>query len=199
MLGGDRIMNLASMVIMIALGIIWAIVIVLLLPSILEGPNNLDSLLRAQCQIHHIQYVDNLCKRDNTQDFSNLIYRDEWEICKVARFNISATLHQFDDSEFNSELNVVNCTWIYPDFFSNEKDALFVIAGRYQQNNDYDCIIDIANRICYPDKKEVWIFGFVVGGVGLLFLISIAVFFFIKRHIRIGKERMDLELSQRIS
>lgn len=196
MLGGDRIMNLASMVIMIALGIIWAIVIVLLLPSILEGPNNLDSLLRAQCHINHIQYVDNLCKRDSTQDFSNLIYRDEWETCKVARFNITAILHQFDDE---IELNVVNCTWIYPEFFSNEKDALFAIAGRYRLNNDYDCIIDIANRICYPDKKEVWIFGFVVGGVGLLFLLSIGVFLFIKRHIRIGKERMDLELSQRIS
>jgi hypothetical protein len=200
MLGGDHILHLASMVIMIALGIIWAIVIVLLIPSILEGPSNLDSLIRAECKINNIRYDDNLCKRDTTQDLSNLIYRDDWEICKVARFNITSILHQFDDSELDLEkLNVVNCTWTYPDFFSNEKDALFVIAGRYRLDSNYTCVIDIANRICYPDKHELWVFGFVVGGIGLLFIISIIAFFLIKRWLRHNKEKMDLELSERIS
>ena len=196
MLGTERIINLASMVIMIASGLIWAIVIVLLLPSILQGPDNLHSLIRAQCRINNVQYSDNLCKRDTTQDFSNLIYRDDWEICKVAIFNISASLPQFNET---SGLNSVNCTWTYPEFFANEKDALFAIAGRYRQNVGYDCVIDIANRICYPDKKEVWIFGFVIGGIGLLFIVSIVAFILIKRWIRINKEKMDLELSTRIS
>lgn len=200
MLGTERILKLASMVIMIALGLIWAIVIVLLLPSILQGPNNLHSLIRAQCQIYHVEYVDNLCMRDTTQDFSNLVYRDNWEICKVATFNITATLSQFNETVgLNRGLNLINCTWTYPEFFANEKDALFAIAGKYRQNTGYDCVIDIANRICYPDKKEIWIFGFVVGGVGLLFIISIVAYILIKRWIRINKEKMDLELSTRIS
>lgn len=93
----------------------------------------------------------------------------------------------------------IHCKWTYPEFFPDEKDAMFTIAGMYKKKTDYNCVLDIVNMICYPDKNEAWIFGFAVGGTGLLFLISIGVFFYARYWVQKKKDELNKELSERIS
>jgi hypothetical protein len=151
MLGKERVIKWTTITLMISLGIIWILVIVLLLPAILEGPDRLHSLLRAECKINNIRYLDNLCKRDTSEDFSNLIYKDDWEICKVVQFDVVAVPVQ---SAENEHVSNVNCTWTYPDFFETEKDALFAVSGEYRLKMNYNCVVDIVNQICYLD---IWV------------------------------------------
>lgn len=192
MLGKERIIKWTTITLMISLGILWILVIVLLLPAILEGPGRLHSLLRGKCQIDGIRYIDNLCERDTSEDFSDLLYKDNWEICKVVQFNITAIVDQ------DSVRGSINCTWTYPEFFQTEKDALFTIAGRFKENSDYDCVADSVNKICYPDKKETLIFSIAVSIMGCLFIISIGIFLYAKRWIRLKKEKMNQELADRL-
>lgn len=168
---------------MISTGIVLLLVTLMLLPSILEGPDNVHILERTSCRIDQINYDDNLCLRDTSQDFSNLVYRDEWEICKVVRFNISTDL----------VLNGVqmNCSWIFPISFQTEKDAYVGISRDYSEGFEYNCVIDTVNRICYPDKREMLVFGMVVSGLFLLFIGSIVGHCYVRKWLIRKREETD--------
>jgi hypothetical protein len=161
----------------------------LLLPSILDGPDNVHILERSRCRIDQVSYQDNWCPRDTSQDFSNLVYRKDWEICKLVRFNISSEL------VINGE--PFNCTWLYPQSFATEKDAFVAVSSSYTEGLEYDCVVDTVNHICYADKLEMVVFGCVVAALFLLFVGTIVGHCYVKRWLKRKQEEND-KLAHRV-
>jgi len=174
---------------MIASGITLFLVTLMLLPSILEGPDSVHILERSQCRIDQVIYEDNLCLRDTSEDFSNLIYREDWEVCKVVKFNISSEL------VLNGEQ--MNCSWIYPQSFHTEKDAFVAISKDFSEGMEYDCVVDTVNRICYHDKREMLVFGLVVTMLFFIFVGTIFGHCYVRRWLVRKREEMD-KLAHRV-
>lgn len=184
MIWQERVIKWATISGVIGAGITFVLVTMMLLPSILNGPDNVHILVRSKCHVNEIRYLDNLCSRDTSQDFSNLIYREDWEVCKVVEVVASSDLVLNNDA-------IKNCTWKFPGNFQSEKDAFVAISGDYYEGVDYDCVVDTVNKICYPDKMERLIFGLSVGGLVLVFFASIGGYFYGKRWVRLKKEAME--------
>ena len=184
MIWKERVVHWGSISAIVATGITLVLVTILLLPSILDGPDSSFILSRANCKINNVTYITNYCERDTSQDFSNLVYREFWETCKLVEFSVET------DLVINN--NLLNCTWKYPLRFRTEDDAfLAILSDNYGVGLEYKCVADTYNHICYPDKRETLIFGLSVGGMFLLLILSISTYYYGKKWIRRKKQEME--------
>lgn len=183
MLWKERALKWSIQAAIIATGIVFVLVTLMLLPSITEGPDALHILKRAQCKITKVEYLENLCLRDTSQEFSNLKYIDNWNDCKIVKYHINT------DLILNNE--TINCTWKYPESFNSENDAFIGTSARYYKDLEYSCVADTLSGICYPNKHELLIFLCSTIGLLLVFIGTIVAHFKLKRWIKKNKEDFD--------
>lgn len=131
-----------------------------LLPSIIEGPNNIHYLKRTDCTVKNITYQPNLCSLQVDYDLLVLTYQNEWMPCYIPKFEIESS-------------NGENCTWYHPSYFESEIDGFKEIGKTYNIGTQFSCVLDTLNNICIPDKNEVFIF--IITITSLLFLLSILI------------------------
>lgn len=151
----------------IASVIVLILVTFMLLPSITDGPDAVHYLERTQCVLLNITYESNKCPRDTLNDFSNLIYLDDWQECKIVKFDII------------NELGL-NCSWYHPGSYENEKEAFIAISENYEIGMKYKCVLDAIKNVCYPDKREVLIFSLSVSSLFVLTILILAVFCYLR-------------------
>lgn len=154
------------------------LVMLMLIPALVDGPDGSHVLKRSKCQLTKIVYQDNYCLRDNSQDFSDLNYLEDWSVCKIAFFQIKTSL------------DTRNCTWIYPQSFEGETEAFVAISEHYREGQEYDCVVDTVKQICYPDKREVLVFSLSVGGLILVNLGILVAYIVVKTYFQ-EKEKKD--------
>ena len=159
--------------------VILVLIVLLLSPSIIEGPGNVHYLIKTRCVVNNINYLTNYCPRDSSNDIFALIYQTEWEKCLVIRMDIQA----LDKG--------ILCTYFWPESFTDETDALISVSQKFQNGTEFDCVIDTIHQNCYPDKNEVYVFIGVVTGVFVIFLI----FFSIYLHLEIKDRKLKKEMS----
>jgi hypothetical protein len=164
-----KIITNIFLVITIILSMVTVLIILLLIPSITQGPNNIISLQRTNCTLTNITYLNNYCLRDTSTDFTNLVYQPDWIDCTIAVLNIT--------SDLNSSKN---CSWIYPTSFTNNNDAFLAISQQYELGNKYPCIIDTSQKICYPDKHEVLIFSVSISSLFFATFITFIIYIVLK-------------------
>lgn len=165
----------------ISLTILTILITLMLIPSIIEGPDRIHSLVRTNCMLMNVSYLDNYCFRDTTTDFTNLIYQEDWKICKIAYFQIQIDLK-----------NINNCTWIYPTSFSDENEAKLAIEREFILEEKYSCVVDTSKKICYTDKHEVFYVSIAIGSLGGLTIIFFLTYFILKI-IQKRKEKLEDE------
>lgn len=151
-------------------------IIVLLIPPLVNGPSSLVYMIKSTCQIINISYINNKCQIVN-DDVIDLYYKPYWKDCLYANFSIYVE---------NEDINSL-CYWIYPKYFDTEKEALVEI-GKSFHHDQYECVVDVIDNICYPYKHEeaIFITSFVIS---LIFTI-LFVFLYI-RHIRKKNKIID--------
>ena len=110
----------------IAASITCILLILIFIPSITEGPHGAHFLERGHCIKNNITYIDNLCPRDTSNDFTNLRYQEDWTSCIVARFNIS------------SDIRGINCTWNHPGIFESQQEAFIAVRQDYKKHIQYE-------------------------------------------------------------
>lgn len=143
----------------ISLVIIFILVTLVLLPSILNGPDSVHYLTRTNCRVTEINYCDNLCLRDTSEYVNNLQYLSDWEECIVISLNSTTD-------------NEISCKWYHPGFYKTQQEAFIATNHNYQIGTNYSCVLDIINNICYPDKNELIWFS---SSVSSLFLLTIGI------------------------
>jgi hypothetical protein len=139
----------------------------MLLPAITNGPDNVTFLERGICVVENVTYFSNLCLRDTDTDFGNLEYNPHWEECKLARFNISNNLG-------------LECTWVFPEFFETEREAFIAITQRFKIGEEYKCVINTIDMVCYEDQHEVLIYGLTIGVLGFISFCSLCIYCFLR-------------------
>lgn len=163
------------------LSITFILSFLILLPSIMNGPDNLHILERNQCSIDKVNYLDNWCLRDTNSDFTALQYREDWEKCLVIEYNITTSSNQ-------------TCTWKYPQKFNNQKEAFIETSREFFPGQSYDCIIDSIENICYPDKKELLIFIISLSIQAFLLIIAIIIYCYIRKWTSRKKDKISRNL-----
>ena len=143
------------------------LVTLMLLPAMTDGPGAVHFLERRECILHNITYRDNRCPRESSNDFSNLVYREDWLNCKIILFNSTTDTG-------------VDCHWFHPGNYQTEESAFITVSENFREGLKYDCVLDTIKNICYPDKKEILIFSLSVTSLFVLSCILICIFFYIK-------------------
>ena len=167
----SKVLQWTLLSVSITASITTIIVGLMLLPSIINGPDSINYIDRAECEVNQFEIIENLCLRDISQDFSNLVYREDWIKCVVIKFNIS------------NSLSNQTCHWFYPEQFETNESATIAIRGDIDiiRSDKYKCVYDTLNNICYPDKSELLVFCLVVGGLLLLSICFLLIYMKVKK------------------
>jgi hypothetical protein len=131
---------------------------IFLLSNIFDGPETLNYLHGANCQINSIGSINNMCPVQS-EEFG-LSYKLEWEPCILKEFNIT------HDAKVD-----VNCTWVYPQAFPDEKQAIIQIRREFNIGDTYKCVVDEINNYCYPDNNALALEITVIAIPGIMMII----------------------------
>ena len=150
----------------------FILIVLLLSPSLIDGPDNVYYRSRSRCNITSINYLDNLCPRDSSDDIFALIYQPNWEKC---------ILIEIIAQELNSEKNY---TYKWRESFQDPTDAFIAVSRKYREGQEIDCIINTIHDFWDPDKKEVIVFIAATTSLFSLFLLTLICFFYMYRRNR---------------
>ena len=147
--------------------------LMVLMPGLVDGPNNVHHLEKTTCQVTNITFIENLCQRDTSNDVFILLYQDDWKTCYVPKLEIIP----------KNVKGVENCTWFFSESFPDETEALIGVSRKFQSDTEYDCIVDTIKHTCYPDQNEIVISVLVIS------LFTCILVFFISVYIYLWKKK----------
>jgi hypothetical protein len=143
----------------------------ILLPSIVNGPDTGNNIERVTCKIVNTTTISNFCIKDVSDEVFAFIYGNYWENCTIIKIDILVT----EKSE------VINCTYMYPESFTDDDIVKLTISKYLQNDTIYDCVYDKLKKICYPDKYERIYFASIISPLILLFLLSLLSYMILKK------------------
>jgi len=114
--------------------------------NILEGPEVLNYLNRGTCRVMKISYIENWCSTDNQEEFG-IFYNSEWEKCELILLEI--------ENNIITKNNNINCTYIYPESYTDHTEAVIEIRKKFEVNDTFKCVIDEIQERCYPDESDL--------------------------------------------
>jgi len=144
--------------------------------NILEGPEALNYLHHATCKIREINTINNWCPVES-EDFG-VFYELDWQPCILKEFNIT------HDAPVD-----VNCTWVHPESFADEKQAIIQIRREFKIDEEYNCVVDEINNYCYPNQNVLGLEISVITIPGLMFI----MFGFCTYHLFYKRKPLELE------
>lgn len=99
---------------------LFFISLAILLPGIVYAPSDVGTLLKSNCNVNNITYIENKCYNDTLSAIYTLNYANAWQNCIIAEFNVTDTTHN------------LNCTYIWEDTFSDYMTANSTVGQTFQ-------------------------------------------------------------------
>lgn len=153
----------------ITTGVISILVGLMLLPSILDGPDALHYLQRGECSINSTMIITQKCLRDTSMDFSDMVYRPSWVDCSRITMNITSTVTPNHIFEYD-----------YPTEFMEVNEAEVELLKPFFLEKSYECVCDTTINICYPDKKEIFVFFITLSSLLFISMLFVMIYKLVK-------------------